>query len=70
MPKARRTKAFDDDPTQEFLFALAAELGVWDVDDMFARMPNHLLMRWGVYFARRNQREQLKALEAQNAQPS
>lgn len=48
----------DADPSLEFEFFLAATLGM-TVDEMRLRMSSAEFQRWGIYYARKAQREEL-----------
>lgn len=52
------------DPDLEFEHFLAAELGM-TVADMRARMSQDEYVRWGVYYGRKAQREELELKRAQ-----
>lgn len=64
MPTRRRTKAFEATPDLEFEFYLAQKLGM-TVDRMRAEMSADEYTRWGIYYARKAQREELERLKAQ-----
>ena len=59
--------AFENDPELEFEFFLARELNM-TVARLRAEMPNDELLRWSVYFGRRNQEAELAAAKAAQAQ--
>lgn len=48
-----------NDPTLEFEHFLCHELGGMTVEEMRERMSNEEFVRWGVYFGRKAQREEL-----------
>ena len=63
MPTRRRTKAFEANPTSEFEFFLAQKLGM-TVGRLRSEMSADEFLRWGVYYARLAQREELERLKA------
>lgn len=60
-PKAWYMK-LENDPTTEFEFFLAAKLG--KTISELRRMDCDEFLGWNVYYARKNQREQLEILKA------
>jgi hypothetical protein len=50
---------FEQDPTTEFEFFLAQKLGM-TVARLRAEMTNQEFMEWGVFYARKAQREELE----------
>ena len=55
---------FEDDPELDFEFYLAGQLHM-TVARMRAEMSNDELLRWSVYFGRRNQEAELAAKAAE-----
>lgn len=62
--RRRRTKAFQDNPSLEFEFFLAKELGGMTVAEMRERMSGDEFTRWSIFYARKTQREELERLKA------
>ena len=63
MPAKAAYKQMDTDPETEFEFFLAVELGM-TVGRLRAEMSQDEFMRWGVYYGRKAQREELAQLQA------
>lgn len=63
MPRRRRWRPFEASPTLEFEFILAEKLGR-TVAELRAGLGNDEFVQWGIFFARRNQREELERLKA------
>ena len=61
MPRKAAYLAFENDPELDFEFFLAEKLGGMTVRELRARMSNDELLRWSVYFGRRNQEAELQS---------
>ena len=66
MPRKAAYLEFESDPELELEHYLALQLGGMTVRELRQRMDNDELMRWSVYFGRRNQEAELAAARAQS----
>lgn len=62
MPTKATWIEFENDPAAEFEFYLAEKLGKF-VDEIRA-MPQRDFMRWGVYYGRKAQRQEMELKKA------
>lgn len=58
MPRKAAWLRFEKDPRREFLFYLAAQLGM-TVERLLKETANSELVEWSVYYGREAQRRQL-----------
>lgn len=66
MPTKAAYKDFEADPEWEFEFYLAEKLKFGTVAEMRSRMSQDEYVRWGIYFARIAQKQELEMAKARS----